>query len=92
MAATQMDAVQALLTYHVLNGTYPASAFTNTTAFAHTLLTNTTYTNVTGGQVVGAKLNGSTVDVYSGLLQSSTVTTAVCSSQIKGHFTNVKAD
>jgi len=75
-AGNDTSLVANLLTYHVLNGTYPASAFSNTTAFAHTLLTNMTYANVTGGQVVGAKLNGTEVNIFSGLLQSSTVTTA----------------
>lgn len=70
------DLVAALLTYHVLNGTYPASAFTNTSAFLPSLLTNETYTNVTGGQVVGGKVNGSDVVIYSGLLQTSKVTQA----------------
>jgi uncharacterized surface protein with fasciclin (FAS1) repeats len=36
----------ALLQYHVLNGTYPASAVTNTSAFIPTLLTNPLFTNV----------------------------------------------
>lgn len=76
VAATQPDVVAALLSYHVLNGTYPASAFTDVAAFIPTLLTNSSYTNVTGGQVVGGKTNGSDVLITSGLLQSSKVITA----------------
>jgi uncharacterized surface protein with fasciclin (FAS1) repeats len=76
-AATNPALVTALLTYHVLNGSYPASAFTNTSQFLPTLLTNTTYANVTGGQRVEARLNGSNVEVFSGLLAKSTVVTAV---------------
>jgi hypothetical protein len=76
-ASSMLDSVAALLTYHVLNGTYPGSAFTNMSAFVPTLLSNETYTNVTGGQVVGGKTNGSDVVIYSGLLQASKVTTAV---------------
>lgn len=75
-AAANPGAVANLLTYHVLNGSYPASAFTNSSQFIPTLLTNSSYANVTGGQRVEARLNGSTVDIYSGLLSRSTVTTA----------------
>ncbi|KAH8748595.1 FAS1 domain-containing protein [Hyaloscypha finlandica] len=75
-AATNPGLVTALLTYHVLNGSYPASAFTNTSQFLPTLLTNTTYANVTGGQRVEARLNGSSVEIFSGLLAKSTVVTA----------------
>jgi uncharacterized surface protein with fasciclin (FAS1) repeats len=76
-AAGNADLVTALLTYHVINGTYPASAFTNSSAFLPTLLTNETFTNVTGGQRVGGMLNGTEVVITSGLLSKSIVTTAV---------------
>jgi uncharacterized surface protein with fasciclin (FAS1) repeats len=76
-AAGIPSAVEALLTYHVLNGTYPASAFTNTSQFIPTLLTNSSYANVTGGQRVEAVFNGTNVEIFSGLLQKSTVITAV---------------
>lgn len=75
-AATMPDAVTALLTYHVLNGTYPASAFTNTSMFIPTMLMNTSYTNVTGGQVVEAMAMNNSVVFTSGLLSKSMVTTA----------------
>jgi len=74
-AALQADPglVRAILTYHVLNGTYPASAIMNMSTFVPTLLTNETYTNVTGGQVVNAvALNGS-VQFFSGLQANVTV-------------------
>ncbi|KAE9369162.1 Fasciclin-domain-containing protein [Stipitochalara longipes BDJ] len=75
-AATNPGLVTALLTYHVLNGSYSASAFTNTSQFLPTLLTNEAYANVTGGQRVEARLNGSSVEIFSGLLAKSTVVTA----------------
>ncbi|KAL9104028.1 MAG: hypothetical protein Q9163_000967 [Psora crenata] len=68
--------IQALLQYHVLNGTYPASAITNMSAFVPTLLTNSSYTNVISGQVVEAVRQGDSVVFYSGLLANSTVKTA----------------
>lgn len=77
--ATSYDAVQALLSYHVLGAKVPASAFTLTPAFVPTLLTSPAYTNVTGGQVVEGKLNGTTIKITSGLLESSTVVKGVSS-------------
>jgi uncharacterized surface protein with fasciclin (FAS1) repeats len=67
----------ALLTYHVLNGTYYASSFTNTSMFIPTLLTNQTYTNITGGQRVQALANNGTVSIYTALKENSTVVAAV---------------
>lgn len=68
----------AVLQYHVLNGSIPASAVTNTSAFVPTLLTNQLFTNVTGGQVVEAKTSGGNVTFFSGLLSNSSVVQAVC--------------
>lgn len=76
-ALTNADVVAALLQYHVLNGSYTASQITNSSVFVPTLLTNATYSNVTGGQVVQAVKVGNDTVFYSGLLQNSTVTTAV---------------
>lgn len=70
-------AITALLQYHVLKGTYPASAIKNTPAFIPTLLNATQFTNVTGGQVVEAITQGNSVEIYSGLLSKSTVTKPV---------------
>ena len=71
------ESLQALLQYHVLNGTYPASAVTDTPVFLPTYLNDTQYSNVTGGQVVEAVRQGDDVVFYSGLLSNATVTTAV---------------
>ena len=70
-------AIEAILSYHVLNGTYPASSIMSTPAFIPTMLNNPAYSNVTGGQVVEAVAQGTSVEFYSGLLANSTVTTAV---------------
>ncbi len=71
------DNLAALLSYHVLNGTYYASNFTNTSAFIHTSLTNQTFANVTDGQVVEGVLKNGNVTIFSGLGENSTVTSAV---------------
>ena len=75
--AKDMTAIQSILSYHVLNGSYPASSFMSTPAFIPTMLSNPSYSNVTGGQVVEAITQGSAVEIYSGLLANSTVTTPV---------------
>lgn len=77
IAANDTAAIQALLTYHVLNGTHYASTINGTAAFVPTMLSNAAYTNVTGGQRVEAIAKGENVTFYSGLLQNSTVTQAV---------------
>lgn len=69
----------ALLDYHVLNGTFQASQITNQSTFVPTFLSNETYSNVTGGQVIEAVKVGNETVFYSGLLQNSTVTSAVSS-------------
>ena len=68
----------AVLQYHVLNGSYLASAIPDEGAFVPTLLTNQSYTNVTGGQVVHATTEDDKVVFFSGNMNNSTVTTAVC--------------
>ena len=75
--ANDSMAIQSLLTYHVLNGTYPAASIKNMPAFVPTMLNNPMYTNVTGGQVVEAVSMGGSVSIFSGLLMNSTVTKAV---------------
>lgn len=67
----------ALLTYHVLNGTYPSTAIPDSSVFVPTLLTNTSYTNVTGGQRVEVEKEDDKVVFFSGTGTNSTVTTAV---------------
>jgi len=74
--ASDPGAVAALLSYHVLNGTYYSSQIKNISAFIPTLLTNSSYANVTGGQVVESILGHGNVSVISGLLQNSTVVQA----------------
>ncbi|PQE27451.1 hypothetical protein CJF31_00009051 [Rutstroemia sp. NJR-2017a BVV2] len=68
--------ITAVLTYHVLSGTYPSSAFTNNSQFLPSLLVSSPYTSLSGGQVVDAKLADSKATLTTGLAQDSTVTTA----------------
>jgi uncharacterized surface protein with fasciclin (FAS1) repeats len=82
--AADPGAVAALLTYHVVNGTYFASQITEMPAFVPTLLSNESYANVTGGQVVEAVATEESVYFFSGLLTNSTVTQAVSHILFKG--------
>lgn len=70
--------VQALLTYHVLNGTHNSTSIGNMTSFIPTMLNNPMYSNVTGGQRVEALMTGKNVTFFSGLQANSSVTQAVC--------------
>merc|ERR1712032_705910 len=75
-AASMLDNdqfVQALLNYHVINGTVYASNITQTPIFAPTYLNSSMYSNVTGGQVVEARREDGGVQFVSGLKQISTV-------------------
>ncbi|KAI1454187.1 FAS1 domain-containing protein [Annulohypoxylon moriforme] len=72
---TKSGYLQALLNYHVLNGTYHNSSFTNESVFIHTALTNSTYSNVTGGQVVEARLNDNNVTFFTALKQNASIIT-----------------
>ena len=81
-AAAQINAqdtslIDALFTYHALDGKYPASDITSKAAFIPTALVDPAYTNLTSGQRVEALMAGKEVAFYSGLLQKSTVTQAV---------------
>ncbi|OTA52439.1 FAS1 domain-containing protein [Hypoxylon sp. EC38] len=72
---TDSGYLQALLSYHVLNGTYHNTSFTNQSIFIPTTLTNSTYTNVTGGQVVEARLYDNNVTFFSALKQNASIIT-----------------
>lgn len=81
-AATQVNAqntalVDALFTYHVLDGAYRSTDITSKPAFIPTALVAPAYTNLTSGQRVEAVASGKEVVFYSGLLGKSTVTQAV---------------
>jgi uncharacterized surface protein with fasciclin (FAS1) repeats len=76
--STDSGLVPALLSYHVLNGTYKAADVKETPAFLPTLLGDTKYENVTGAQVVEAVTDGETVSFNSALKKAANVTEAVC--------------
>ncbi|CAK7232272.1 hypothetical protein SEUCBS140593_008205 [Sporothrix eucalyptigena] len=67
--------INALLSYHVINGTWYNTSFTNTSVFLPTWLSNSSYANVTGGQVVEAALDNNNVTFWSALKQNTTIST-----------------
>jgi uncharacterized surface protein with fasciclin (FAS1) repeats len=77
VAANDTTAIQSVLTYHVLNGTYNSSQITDLPTFVPTHLTHERFANVTDGQRVEALNTTDGVVFFSGLLQNSTVTKAV---------------
>ncbi|KAM7203323.1 beta-Ig-H3/Fasciclin [Rhypophila sp. PSN 637] len=79
-AAVQADPgiVPALLSYHVVNGTYYAGDLTSAPGpvFVPTLLTNETFTTVEGGQRVEVRGSSDGVSIFSGGGAESKVTGA----------------
>lgn len=74
--ANATAAIEAVLTYHILQKAVPSSQFSSTPAFVPSFLT-APFANVTGGQVVEGVKNGSKVEIISGLKSVSTVIKAV---------------
>ncbi|KAK0652650.1 FAS1 domain-containing protein [Cercophora newfieldiana] len=75
-ASTDPNFLSALLSYHILNGTFYTSNLTSAQKplFIQTLLNSSSYANVTGGQrvVSDVKSNGD-VNLWSGALSPATV-------------------
>lgn len=84
------DLVQAIFSYHILNGTY--SNFSTNASFIPTALLPGAYANVTGGQrveAVGATDQAtSSATFYSGLLQNSSTVMMSMSSSSSSNSTN----
>jgi len=74
-ATGDQDFVNALLSYHVIQGAYMADMIPDDLAFVPTLLNDTQYANVTGGQRLGVARDDDEVTIYSGLLNNASVTT-----------------
>jgi len=76
------EAVAALLAYHVLNGTYASTDFSEVPTYRHSLFTQSltvggsALTNVTDGQNIGLVLNDKNATLLSGDLQSANVVEA----------------
>ncbi|KAJ4358025.1 uncharacterized protein N0V89_002604 [Didymosphaeria variabile] len=75
--SSDMQAIAAILAYHVLNGTYVSSDFSETPAFVSSLFLpsfdGSIRTNVTDGQNVGLLLDGENATILSGELKSANV-------------------
>lgn len=77
------DGISTLLAYHIINGTYNSSSFTQNPTFVNTIFNqsyaifDTVRTNVTEGQNLGLVLNGENATILSGELMYSVVVEAV---------------
>jgi len=69
--------IAAILSYHVLNGTYYNTSLLNSSQFLTTLLHNQTYANITGGQKVQVVGTNDTVHFFSALKENATVISTV---------------
>ena len=76
-ALNDASLVEALLSYHILNGTYKSTDFDTKPTFVSTFLIDSNYTYVPGGQVVEALTTSDGTIFASGLLQLSTATKTV---------------
>lgn len=84
IGASDVPGIASILSYHVVPATIPSTAITETPQFVQTLLTPANLIGgevaalVPGGQYLGAQVVDGNVVLKSGLLQTSTVTQAVC--------------
>ena len=69
--------LEALLSYHVLRGSFTREHFNNNPQFIPTLLSDSRYASVTGGQRVEVALSGSGITFYSAVKAASNLITAV---------------
>ena len=82
-ATIDTDHLEAILTYHLLQGTYPDIFLNVPPQFIPTLLKNSSYTNVTGGQRVEVVSSGGQVSYYSAAKSISHLITPVRCSTLR---------
>lgn len=70
--------VAALLSYHVLNGTFYDSEINDDSRVVNTALNLAPYSNITGGQRISFRRQDGNATFFSGLMEISSVTTPVC--------------
>jgi uncharacterized surface protein with fasciclin (FAS1) repeats len=76
-ARNDTDKLEAVLSYHVLRGSFARGLFKNSPQFIPTLLSNPRYANVTGGQRVEVTSSGDGVAFYSAIRAVSNLVTPV---------------
>jgi uncharacterized surface protein with fasciclin (FAS1) repeats len=75
--ANDTDKLDALLSYHVLRGSFTLVDFNKDPQFIPTLLSDSRYANITGGQTVEVASAGSSIAFYSAVKAVSNLITAV---------------
>lgn len=76
------DQIEALLTYHLVNGVFASIEFSNQPQFSRTFLSNVSYTNVTGGQRVELVSSSGRPEIVSYNQSVSSISTEV---RVFGH-------
>ena len=76
-ANNDTDKLGALLSYHILRGSFTRTHFNNSPQFIPTLLSDSRYANITGGQRVEVASSGSGIAFYSAVKAVSNLITAV---------------
>jgi hypothetical protein len=69
--------VEALISYHVLNGTFPVASFSQIPIFPNSNLNNVSFENVTCGQAVELRQTPTDPSAISGNSTVSTISKAV---------------
>jgi len=72
----QTDQIEALLSYHLLHGTFPAASFSQIPRFLNSNLNNLTFENITGGQAVELLQSPTGPQILSGNTTVSTISRA----------------
>jgi len=76
-ATLTTDEVEALISYHLLHGTFPVASFSQTPLFPNSNLNNATFENVTNGQTVELLQTPMGPSILSGNATVSTISKAV---------------
>jgi hypothetical protein len=73
----QTDQIEALISYHLLHGTFPVASFSQIPQFPNSNLNNLTFENITGDQAVELLQSPSGPQILSGNTTVSTISRAV---------------
>lgn len=70
--------IEALISYHLIHGTFPVSSFQQIPQFPNSALNNTRFENITDGQVVELLATANGPAIISGNKTTSTIARSVC--------------
>ena len=82
----QTDRIQALISYHLLHGTFPVASFSQIPLFSNSNLNNLTFENITGSQAVEFAQGLAGLQILLGNTTTSTISRAVSISLRRGFY------